>query len=136
MERLDTSHLNKVAFKAINQNGFGDDIDRYIYSQSGEGLGSFFGKMVKTAIPLFTKAIKGTAKAVAPHLTKAAVTAGSKILEDGLENISTKGVAKHLKDSAITAGSDIAQHSINTFGNKRKGKGIVKVNHKRHKKGL
>ena len=69
MERFDTSHLNKVAFKVINQNGFGDDIDRYIYSQSGEGLGSFFGKMVKTAIPLFTKAIKGTAKAVAPHLT-------------------------------------------------------------------
>ena len=49
-----------------------------------------FGKMVKTAIPIFTKAIKGTAKAVAPHLTKAAATAGSNILEGGLENISKK----------------------------------------------
>ena len=44
MERFDTSRLNKVAFKAINQNGYGDDIDRYIYSQSGEGLGSYFWK--------------------------------------------------------------------------------------------
>ena len=44
MERFDTSHLEKIAFKAINQNGRGDDIDRYIYSQSGEGLGSFLGK--------------------------------------------------------------------------------------------
>ena len=136
MEHFDSSRLNRVALKAINQNGFGDDIDRYIYTQSGEGLGSFFGKMVKTAVPLFTKAIKGTAKAVAPHLTKAAVTAGSNILEDGLENISKKGIAKHLKKAAITAGSEIAQQGIDTIGNKRKGKGIVKVNHKRHKKGL
>ena len=92
MERFDTSRLDKIAFEALNQNGHGEDIDRYIYAQSGEGLGYFLGKMVKTAIPIFTKAIKGTAKAVAPHLTKAAVTAGSNILEGGLENISKKGL--------------------------------------------
>ena len=108
MERFDTSQLDKIAFKAINQNGRGDDIDRYIYSQSGEGLGSFFGKVVKTAIPLLTKAIKGTAKAAAPHLTEAAVSAGSDLIQEELDNI----------------------------GNKRKGKGVVKINHKRHKLGL
>ena len=70
MECFDTSHLDKIAFKAINQNGYGDDIDRYIYAQSGEGLGYFFGKVVKAAIPLLQKSIKGTAKAVTPHLTK------------------------------------------------------------------
>ena len=91
MERFDTSHLDKIAFKAISQNGY-DDIDRYIYAQSGEGLGSFFGKVVKTAIPLLQKAIKGTAKAVTPHLTKASVTAGSNILEGGLENISRMSI--------------------------------------------
>ena len=92
MELFDTSHLHKRAFKAIIQNGYGDDIDRYIYAQSGEGLGSFFGKVVKTAIPLLQNAIKRTAKAVTPHLTKAAVTAGSNILEGGLENISKKAI--------------------------------------------
>lgn len=136
MERFDTSHLDKIAFKAINQNGYGDDIDRYIYAQSGEGLGSFFGKVVKTAIPLLQKAIKGTAKAVTPHLTKAAVTAGSNILEGGLENISKKAIKKQLKDVAVATGSNIIQEGLDTIGNKRKGKGIVKVNHKRHKQGL
>ena len=136
MERFDTSQLDKIAFKAINQNGRGYDIDRYIYSQSGEGLGSFFGKVVKTAIPLLTKAIKGTAKAAAPHLTKAAVTAGSNILEEGLENISKKGIKKQLKEAAVSAGSDLIQEGLDNIGNKRKGKGVVKINHKRHKLGL
>ena len=54
MERFDTSHLDKIAFKAINQNGYGDDIDRYIYAQSGEGLGSFFGKVVKISEDCYT----------------------------------------------------------------------------------
>ena len=72
MERLDASKLDVIAFKAINQKGYGDDIDRYIYSQSGEGLGSFFGNLVKKAIPILGKAIKGAAKGAAkatlPHL--------------------------------------------------------------------
>ena len=136
MQRFDASQLDKIASQVINQNGRGDDIDRYIYSQSGEGLGSFFGKVVKTAIPLLTKAIKGTAKAAVPHLTKAAVTAGSNILEGGLENITKKGIKKQLKEAAVTAGSDIIQERIDTAGNKRKGKGIVKISHKRHKQGL
>ena len=60
--------------------------------QSGERLGSFFGKVVKTAIPLLQNAIKGTAKAVTPHLTKAVLTAGLNILEGGLESISKKAI--------------------------------------------
>ena len=41
MEVFNHKDLNALAIKAINQKGYGDDIDRYIYSQSGEGLGSF-----------------------------------------------------------------------------------------------
>ena len=92
--------------------------------------------MVKTAIPLLRISIKGIAKAVTPHLTKAAVTAGSNILEGGLENISKKAIKKQLKDVAAATGSDIIQEGLDIIGNKRKGKGIVKVNHKRHKQGL
>ncbi len=47
MEFLDTSKLDEIAFKAINQKGHGDDIDRYIYSQSGEGLAFFSVNLLK-----------------------------------------------------------------------------------------
>lgn len=56
-------------------------IDRYIYDQRGEGLGSFFGNLLKSAIPLFGSAIKGAARVAAPHAKRAAqeiFTAGSK----------------------------------------------------------
>ena len=47
--RLDTAGYRSV----INQSGHGMDMDRYIYSnQSGEGIGSFFGNLLRTAIPL------------------------------------------------------------------------------------
>ena len=47
MELLDNSKLDEIAFNAINQRGYGDEIDRYIYSQSGEGLASFLGKLLR-----------------------------------------------------------------------------------------
>ena len=47
MERFDTSRLDKIAFKAINQNGSGEDIDRYIYTHVDEGLGSLSGRWLQ-----------------------------------------------------------------------------------------
>ena len=47
MELLDNSKLDEIAFNAINQRGYGDEIDRYIYSQSGEGLASFLVNWLK-----------------------------------------------------------------------------------------
>ena len=85
MERLDASKLDVIAFKAINQKGDGDDIDRYIYSQSGEGLGSFFGNLVKKAIPILGKAIKGAAKAAVPHLKDAAVASSTNLLQSAID---------------------------------------------------
>lgn len=68
----------------IIQSGTGS-IDRYIYSQDGEGIGSFFGNLFRTAAPilgpLLKKAIKGTAKIVKPHLQRATtevISAGTK----------------------------------------------------------
>ena len=87
MELLDTSKLDEIAFKAINQKGHGDDIDRYIYSQSGEGLASFFGKLAKKAIPIFGKAIKGAAKAAVPHLKDAAVASSTNLLQSAIDKI-------------------------------------------------
>lgn len=74
----------------INQNGNGTDIDRYIYSdQHGEGIGSLFGNLIRSAVPIFRQGIKGAAKLAKPHLQKAAkdiVTTGSKRLLDSLAN--------------------------------------------------
>ena len=90
MELLDTSKLDEIAFKAINQRGYGDDIDRYIYSQSGEGLASFFGKLAKKAIPILGQAIKGAAKAAVPHLKEAGVATVSNLIESGIAKVPSK----------------------------------------------
>ena len=73
MESLDTSKLDEIAFRAINQNGNGDLIDQYIYSQSGEGLASFLGGLAKKSIPIFGNVIKEAAKAAVPHLQDAVI---------------------------------------------------------------
>ena len=50
----------------------GGDMDGYIYTQEGEGIGSFFGNLFRKVLPLATKAIQGIASAAKPHLQNAA----------------------------------------------------------------
>ena len=66
--RLDASMYRSV----INQSGYGVEMDRYIYSgQTGEGIGSFFGNLLRTAVPLIGRSIKGAAAIAKPHLKNA-----------------------------------------------------------------
>ena len=62
----------------IMQHGSGYDGDGYyVYSQEGEGIGSFFGNLMKNSLPVIAR----TTTIAKPHLEKAAkdfVTAGSK----------------------------------------------------------
>ena len=66
----------------IMQHGSGYDGDGYyVYSQEGEGIGTFFGNLMKNALPVIARTIKGATAIAKPHLEKAAkdfVTAGSK----------------------------------------------------------
>ena len=82
--RIDTSMYRSV----INQSGRGVDMDRYIYSsQTGEGIGSFFGNMIRSAIPVISRSIKGAATIARPHLKNAAkeiIATGSKRAVDKL----------------------------------------------------
>lgn len=82
--RLDTGILRSV----INQSGHGVEMDRYIYSsQTGEGIGSFFGNLLRTAMPLIARTIKGAAAIAKPHLKNAVkdiVATGSKRAIDKL----------------------------------------------------
>ena len=91
MEVFEHTKLNELAFKAINQKGYGADIDRYIYSQSGEGLGSLLGNLFKKAVPFLGTAIKGAAKAAVPHLKEAGKAAGANIIKTGAERLSKRG---------------------------------------------
>ena len=90
MEPLDSSRIDEIAFRAINQKGNGDEIDRYIYSQSGEGLASFLGGLAKKAIPIFGNVIKEAAKAGVPHLQDAVIAGGTDIVKTAFDNVPEK----------------------------------------------
>ena len=70
--------------KTFMQHGAGYDADGYyVYSQQGEGIGSFFGNLFRSAIPVITSGIKGIGSTLKPHIKKAAgdlVAEGSKRL--------------------------------------------------------
>ena len=91
METFNEAHLKSTAYRSITQSGKGLDMDRYIYSQEGEGLGSFFGNLVKSAIPMFGKAIKGAVKIAKPH----AIAVGKELLAAGTKR-GAKEVSKKL----------------------------------------
>ena len=80
----------------IVQSGTGG-IDRYIYSQDGEGIASFFGNLFRSVSPLIGQAIKGTAQIAKPHFKRAAadiVTAGSKRVLDQISGNIKQKVSK------------------------------------------
>ena len=74
--------------RIIMQHGKGRDADGYYYySQDGESLGSFFGSLFKSALPVLGRSLNSAARIAAPHFKKAAtevVTAGSKHITDKL----------------------------------------------------
>ena len=83
-----TSNDVKLYRRLILQHGSGLDSDGYYYyNQDGEGIGSFFGSLFKSALPVIGRSLKGAARIAAPHFKKAAkevVTAGSKHITDKL----------------------------------------------------
>ena len=82
MEVFQPSRLDASVYRSvINQSGRGMEMDRYIYNQSGEGIGSFFGNLFRAAIPLIGRTIKGAATIAKPHLKNAVkdiIATGSK----------------------------------------------------------
>ena len=82
METFNSDRLKSGAYRSvIVQKGGSVDMDRYIYSMDGEGLGSWFGTLMKTAIPIIGSAIKGAAKVAKPYAKAAGkqiITAGAK----------------------------------------------------------
>ena len=74
-------------FKTLfNQNGRGLDLDRYIYHQRGNGIGSFFAKLFHKVLPVAKTVLKGAAKTAAPHLKALA----GDLKNQGLDYINNK----------------------------------------------
>ena len=68
-------------------------MDRYVYGMQGEGLGSFFGSLLKKSLPLMGQAIKAASKTAKPIV----VTAGKELVEAG-----SKQAVRKLKRLANT----------------------------------
>ena len=101
MEIFNPINLNAPLYRSvINQSGKGAEIDRYIYSnQSGEGIGSFFGNLFRTVVPIIGQAIKGATKIAKPHLKNAAIEILATGAKRAVDNISGSTVhKKHVKN--------------------------------------
>ena len=79
-----TASYARAYRQLMMQHGAGYDADGYyVYSQSGEGIGSFLGGLMKNVLPVLSRSIKGAATLAKPHLKSAAkdiVASGSKHL--------------------------------------------------------
>ena len=115
METFNPSTLRTKAYPIIVQNGTGSEMDRYIYSQNGEGLASFFGSLAKNAVPLLGRLIKGGWKLSKPHIT----AAGKELISAGAK----RGVEALTKTDSTSTGNKRSRSTTNT-----------KVLHRPHKK--
>ena len=106
-----TSQSQNAFKQAINQNGNGLAMDRYIYSnQDGAGLGGIFSKIFKWAMPLAKKAINTGYKAVQPHLQtlgESVIDTTQQIAQDKL--ISAANSAKYRIKKRKTADASVPE---------------------------
>ena len=98
METFTANDFKRKAYRSvIVQKGGSNEMDRYIYGMQGEGLGNFFGTLIKQAIPLIGSAIKGAVKVSKPFAVAAGkelVTAGAK---RGIEALTKNTTNKNQK---------------------------------------
>ena len=88
MERYVVDNKRERMFRKFFQ--MGGEMDGYIYTQEGEGIGSFFGNLLKKVLPLATKAIKGAAHIAAPHLKEAATELAGEASKSLIRTINNK----------------------------------------------
>ena len=103
MEVFNPDHLNSNLYRStIIQSGRGS-IDRYIYSQNGEGIASFFGNLFRTVAPVLGQAIKGSIEVAKPHLHRAAsdiIKTGSKRALEVISNDISRKISTPKKTAA------------------------------------
>ena len=88
----------------VLQSGEDEEMDRYIYGQEGEEIGSFFGALLRRVIPFASKAIKGAVQVAKPHLKEI----GTELIKAG-----GKEVIEKISGGIAKAGSKINRKSSN-----------------------
>ena len=88
MERYVVDGRRERMFRKFFQ--MGGEMDGYIYTQEGEGIGSFFGTLLKKVLPLAAKAINGAAHIAAPHLKEAATELAGEASKSLIRKINNK----------------------------------------------
>ena len=78
MERYVVDNKRERMFRKFFQ--MGGEMDGYIYTQEGEGIGSFFGNLLK----------KGAAHIAAPHLKEAATELAGEATKSIIHRINNK----------------------------------------------
>ena len=85
---METFVESRTKFETLlNQSG--GSIDRYIYKQTGDGLGNFFAKFFRYARPLLSSAIN-TVKPELREIGNKLIDSGSKAAVAKIENIRDK----------------------------------------------
>ena len=84
-----TPQSQKLFKDAINQNGDGFSMDRYVYGRNmeGAGIGSFFGKILKMVMPMAKKGINTAYKFAKPHLQNFGEDVLSSVQKEAIKQI-------------------------------------------------
>ena len=93
MERYIIDNKSESMFRNFFQ--MGGEMDGYIYTQEGEGIGSFFGNLFRKVLPLATKGIKAAANMAAPHIKQAAKEIASEAGKGVIRTIENKLEDQH-----------------------------------------
>jgi hypothetical protein len=105
MEIFKPETLKSGAYRSVFvQKGGAVEMDRYIYGMQGEGLGNWFGALMKQALPLISSGIKGIAKASKPIAIAAGkelITAGAKRGAKELTELSNRINPTEIKNTVV-----------------------------------
>ena len=109
MEVFDATKLNSRAYiSALNQAGNGPvSMDRYVYDQSGEGVGAVLGNLLKLAVPLAGPIFSGIKSLIQKKPDSNLKSVAKNILTSKEFNTFAKDAVSYLKPApkeAIKAG--------------------------------
>ena len=131
MEVYNPSKLSSPAYATVfNQTGNGRvSMDRYVYDQSGEGIGAVLGNLVKLAIPLAGPIIDGIKSLIKKKPNTNLKSTAKQIAQSDEFNQFTSDAATYLKPiakKAIKAGMKRAHKHISGNRHRHISSGVAK----------
>ena len=131
MEVYDTSKLDNPAYASVfKQTGDGPvSMDRYVYDQSGEGIGAVLGNLLKIAVPLAGPLISGIKSIIQEKPNNKLESLADKVVNSKEFNTFASDAASYIKPvakKAIKAGVKRAYNHISDNNHKHVIGGVAK----------